>query len=58
MPETYTTPATLVAILWAARQSGDRDLERFTRRELANRYGVEVTIRKPPKAAEPEAAHA
>ena len=35
-------PAHLVAILVAARRSGDRDLERMARRLLRERHGVTI----------------
>lgn len=35
--------ATLVAILVAARRSGDRDLERYARAQLADR-GIRITF--------------
>ena len=36
--------ATLVSILVAARRIGDRDLERETRRQLEERFGVRLTF--------------
>jgi len=36
------SPASLVAIIVAARRAGDRDLERAARRELTARYGVKL----------------
>lgn len=38
------SPATLVAILRAARICGDRDLEREAKRELLERFGIRVTF--------------
>lgn len=47
MPTTHQTacsdsPSTLVAIVRAARLSGDTDLERAARRELLERFGMRV----------------
>lgn len=42
-------PAALVAITRAARGVGDRDLERAARRELAERYGIELRFRRTKK---------
>lgn len=39
-----TNPPTLVAIAMAARQTGDRDLERSAIRELKERHGVKVSF--------------
>ena len=36
------SPATLVAIIVAARRAGDRDLEREARRELQSQFGVKL----------------
>jgi hypothetical protein len=36
------SPATLVAIIVAARKAGDRELEREAKRKLRERYGVHV----------------
>lgn len=44
MTELITTPGYLVAILWAARRSGDSELERSVRRELVARYGMRVVF--------------
>ena len=38
------SPATLVAIIVAARKTGDRDLEREMRQRLENRYGVKLVF--------------
>ena len=38
------SPAALVAIVRAARLSGDRDLEREARRELAERFGIRLSF--------------
>lgn len=46
------SPATLVAIIVAARRARDRDLERIMRRELEHRYGVRLTF-----AAAPQEGH-
>ena len=43
-------PPALIAIIRAARRIGDKQLERAARKELAERYGIEVTIRRPPAA--------
>ncbi len=37
-------PSTLVAIIVAARRSGDRDLEREARRTLADQHGMRVSF--------------
>ena len=39
-------PQTLVAIVRAARLSGDRDLERAARRDLRDRFGIELTFNR------------
>ncbi len=46
MNESKTSPAaaTLVAILVAARRSGDRELERQARRQLQHDYGVKLSF--------------
>jgi hypothetical protein len=36
------SPATLVAIIVAARRAGDRELEREARHELQSRFGVKL----------------
>jgi hypothetical protein len=36
------SPATMVAIILAARRAGDRELERETRRRLAERFRVKL----------------
>jgi hypothetical protein len=38
------SPATLVAIIVAARRVGDRDLERETRRRLEERFRVKLSF--------------
>lgn len=38
------SPAALVAIAKAARQAGDRDLERAARRQLQERHGIRITF--------------
>lgn len=40
------SPRELVAILHAAHVSGDRDLERAAKRELRERFGIELTYRR------------
>lgn len=42
--ESPESPATAVAILVAARHSGDRNLERMARRRLANDFGIKITF--------------
>ena len=42
--QTGDSPATLVAIIVAARRAGDRELERETRRKLEERFGVKVNF--------------
>ena len=39
---TTESPATLVAIVIAARRAGDKELERAMRRELEDRHGVNL----------------
>lgn len=38
------SPAALVAIIRAANLAGDRDLERAARRELKDRFSIELKI--------------
>lgn len=38
------SPAALVAIARAAKLAGDRDLERAARRELKERFGIELKL--------------
>jgi hypothetical protein len=40
--------AALVVIARAARMAGDKTLERAARRELIERYGIDLTFRKEP----------
>jgi hypothetical protein len=40
------SPATLVAIIVAARRSGDRDLERIMRQTLQDEHDVTLTFRR------------
>lgn len=49
MAKPTDSPATLVAILWAAHRTGDRDLERHALRELENYYGLKITFCHPTK---------
>jgi hypothetical protein len=48
MPLTSKTdsPATLVAIIVAARRAGDRALEREMRRQLDERFGVRLSFER------------
>jgi hypothetical protein len=39
-------PPALLAIARAARQVGDRDLERAARRLLRERYGIDISFRR------------
>jgi hypothetical protein len=41
---TSDSPATLVAIIAAARRAGDRELEREARRRLEEQFGMRLTI--------------
>jgi hypothetical protein len=50
------SPATLVAIVVAARRARDRELEREARRQLEERFGVRLTFARP--CPEEEVAHA
>lgn len=40
------SPATLVAIVYAAHRSGDRDLERAAKRRLDDEYGIRLRLRR------------
>jgi hypothetical protein len=40
------SPASLVAIARAARLCGDRELERAAKRELRERFGIELSFSK------------
>jgi|WetSurMetagenome_2_1015567.scaffolds.fasta_scaffold247081_1 hypothetical protein len=42
-----TSPATLVAILVAARKAGDRELERYARQELEREHAIRLTFARP-----------
>ena len=44
MSEEHDSPATLVAILVAAKKAGDRELEREMRRRLRSCHGVRLTF--------------
>jgi 8-oxo-dGTP pyrophosphatase MutT (NUDIX family) len=44
--DTHDAPI-LVAILIAARKTGDRTLEAVARRELEERHGIKLTFTKP-----------
>jgi len=48
------SPAALVAIAYAAQRTGDRTTEREARRELRERYGIDLSIRN----KRPEVPHA
>ena len=48
MPNEPESPATLVAIIIAARRSGNRDLEREMRRQLLTLYQVKLIFVEPP----------
>jgi hypothetical protein len=50
------SPATLVAIIVAARRAGDRELEREARQQLEERFGVRLTFARSP--LQEEASHA
>ncbi len=47
------SPATLVAIVVAAKRAGDRELEREARRLLSERFGVKVTFEANRPSKEP-----
>jgi hypothetical protein len=49
----FGAPPALLAIVQAARRAGDRDLEQTARRELAERFGIELVFkrRRPQEAA-------
>jgi hypothetical protein len=38
------SPATIVAILVAARRTGDRELERDMRQQLSQRFGITISF--------------
>ncbi len=42
-----TDPAALVAIIIAARRSGDRELERAAKRELRDEHGIALRFVQP-----------
>jgi hypothetical protein len=44
----------LVAIIRAARLSGDRELERSAKRELSERFGVKLTFANDPRITKRE----
>jgi hypothetical protein len=46
------SPASLVAIIVAARRAGDRELERDARQKLASRFGVKLNFAREPKGGE------
>lgn len=41
------SPATLVAILVAAKRAGDRDLESYARHELEQRHRMRISFMRP-----------
>jgi len=51
-------PATLVAIIVAARRAGDRELERSARQQLQSRFGVKLTFTQGTNAGGVGVAHA
>lgn len=51
-PDTYPSPASLVAIIVAARRAGDRELERESRSNLQERFGVKLQFAREPRKAE------
>ena len=44
MSQKYHSPATLVAIVVAARRSGDRELERMSRQCLEEDFGLKLVF--------------
>ena len=44
--DNQNSPATLVAIARAANVAGDRELEAVAKRELKDRFGIEITFGK------------
>lgn len=50
-PRQTATPPALVAVVVAARKSGDRDLERAAIRELRESHGLRLSWARPPKGA-------
>ena len=55
-PRPNDSPATLVAIIVAARKANDRDLERYMRLRLETEHGVKVSFAKE-RPRESEAAN-
>jgi hypothetical protein len=51
----FESPPALVAIANAAHLAGDRSLERAARRELLERYGIEVKFRRDREVCREEA---
>jgi hypothetical protein len=45
-PSPLSDPPALLAIVRAAREIGDRDLERAARKLLREHYGIEVSFRQ------------
>ena len=45
-PAALCDPPALLAIMRAARQAGDRELERSARQLLRDQYGIEIVIRR------------
>ena len=50
-----TLPSTLVAIIVAARRSGDRELERQTRRTLEAEHGMRISFAQAAKEGRDDA---
>lgn len=46
------SPAALVAVIVAAKRTGDKDLERSARNELERQFGVKLAFAKDHKNAE------
>jgi hypothetical protein len=54
MTQQTDSPATLVAIIVAARRTGDRELEREARRQLEERFGAKLSFGRPAKEVDHE----
>lgn len=49
MSEEEGRPGIWFMVLWAAKQAGDRTLQEIARRELREKYGIEVTFKRDKK---------
>lgn len=53
-PPFNNSPTELVAIIRAARMSGDRELERSAKRDLVERFGIKLTFANDPQLKQRE----